>query len=299
MKNNLSGHLTSLLTIIIWGTTFISTKILLTDFSAVEILLIRFVLGLLILYIIYPKKIKLKDKRIEKYFAFAGLCGICLYYLLENISLTYTKASTVGVIISVAPFFTSIIDTLIHKNKNHIRFYIGFVLSIIGIAFVSFGADEIEFNILGDLLALLAAIVWAVYSVIVDKIATFNYNIIFTTRRIFLYGILFMIPAMFIFDFDIHSLTNVSFKNILNLFYLGAGASALCFVTWNYSVKKLGSVKTSVYIYLVPVVTVTSSVIILKEPITIKIIIGTILTVLGLFISQFERKGNVKWKRNV
>lgn len=102
------GHLAALLTIVIWGTTFISTKILLVDFKPVEILFFRFVMGFMILLAISPKWLKTKSRKEEGTFVLAGLCGICLYYLLENIALTYTLASNVGVIISVAPFFTAI-----------------------------------------------------------------------------------------------------------------------------------------------------------------------------------------------
>lgn len=64
----------------------------------------------------------------------------------------------------------------------------------------------------------------------------------------------------------------------LNLIYLGLGASALCFVTWNYAVGTLGAVKTSVYIYIVPVITAVASVIVLKEEITWMAAIGIGLT---------------------
>ena len=94
-KNNV-GHLCALLTIIIWGTTFISTKVLLVDFQPVEILFFRFVMGLLALLIIYPHRLTGMTRNQEFTFVAAGLCGICLYYLLENIALTYTMASNVG-----------------------------------------------------------------------------------------------------------------------------------------------------------------------------------------------------------
>lgn len=90
MKNkNKTGHLAALLTIIIWGTTFISTKVLLVDFQPVEILFFRFLMGLLALLIIYPHRLKGTTRKQEMTFIAAGLCGICLYYLLENIALTY------------------------------------------------------------------------------------------------------------------------------------------------------------------------------------------------------------------
>ena len=90
------GHLAALLTIFIWGTTFISTKILLKDFQPIEILLFRFLLGAAALFLVCPRRIKGTSPKQELTLAAAGLCGICLYYLLENIALTYTMASNVG-----------------------------------------------------------------------------------------------------------------------------------------------------------------------------------------------------------
>lgn len=78
---------------------------------------------------------------------------------------------------------------------------------------------------------------------------------------------------------------------LFNILYLGLGASALCFVTWNYAVNRLGAVKASVYIYMVPVVTVGTSVLLLKEKITAISGIGTVLAVTGLFISEYKKKG--------
>lgn len=80
-----AGHLAALFTIIIWGTTFISTKVLLTDFKPVEILFFRFVMGFAALFLVCPHRMKGVGRRQELTFVLAGLCGICLYYLLENI----------------------------------------------------------------------------------------------------------------------------------------------------------------------------------------------------------------------
>lgn len=290
------GHLSAVLTIIIWGTTFISTKILLVDFKPVEILFFRFVMGLLALCVVYPHRLKGTTKKQELTFVAAGFCGICLYYLLENIALTYTMASNVGVIISVAPFFTAIISHLVTKEERlRVNFFAGFVVAMVGIALISFNGSKLELNPMGDLLALLAALVWACYSILTRKIGSFGYNTILTTRRVFAYGIMFMIPTLFLFDFNWDVTRFVKPAYLFNIVYLGLGASALCFVTWNFAVKVLGAVKTSVYIYMVPVITVVTSVIILHEKITIMAGIGTVLTLAGLFISEsklFMKRGD-------
>lgn len=292
-----SGHLSALLTIIIWGTTFISTKVLLVDFQPIEILFFRFVMGLFALLLVYPHRMKGTTRRQEITFAAAGLSGVCLYYLLENIALTYTMASNVGVIISVAPFFTAILSHIFLKQDEKFRanFFIGFLIAMVGIVLISFNGTAMELNSAGDLLALLAAFVWACYSILTRKISGYGYNTILTTRRIFFYGILFMIPALFLFDFklDLTRFTNPVY--LLNILFLGLGASALCFVTWNFAVKLLGAVKTSVYIYLTPVITIAASVLILHEPFTVLTGAGTVLALAGLLLSEskiFSRKAN-------
>lgn len=286
------GHFAAFLTIIIWGTTFISTKILLADFQPVEILFFRFVMGFLVLLIIYPRRLKEVNLKQEITFAAAGLCGICLYYLLENIALTYTMASNVGVIISIAPFFTAILAHLFMKSEEKLRinFFIGFTVAMAGIILISFNGSKLALNLMGDFLAIIAAFVWACYSILTRKISSFGYPVILATRRTFFYGILFMIPALFFFDFQIGLSRFANMTYLLNILYLGLGASALCFVTWNFAVKILGAVKTSIYIYMVPVITTITSVLILKEPVTWISAIGTLLAVVGLFLSEYNGK---------
>ena len=289
-KKEITGHLSALITIFIWGTTFISTKILLEAISPIEILFLRFTIGFIVLLVVYPHRLKVKEKKQELFFAAAGLCGVTLYYLLENIALTYTFASNVGVIISVAPFFTAIFAHLfLDGEKLRVQFFIGFAVAVAGIFLISFnGSSNLQLNPSGDILAVLAAVVWAAYSVLTKKISSFNYNTIQSTRRIFFYGLVFMIPALFISEFKPNINQMIQPVNLFNILFLGLGASALCFVTWNSAVKILGAVKTSVYIYMVPVITVVTSVIVLSETITGIAVFGILLTLAGLFISELK-----------
>ena len=293
-----AGHLAAFVTILIWGTTFISTKVLLNDFTPIEILFIRFIIGYLALWLVRPKKLTLTTRKHELLFAAAGLCGVTLYYLFENIALTYTMASNVGVIISIAPFFTAIFGCLFLKGRRPTaRFFIGFIIAMAGICLISFSSGQaLAVNPLGDFLAIIAAVIWAVYSTLTKKISAWGYNIIQVTRRIFFYGLIFMVPVLFIMDFNIPMEALIAPKNLANLLFLGFGASALCFVTWNFSVKVLGSVKTSVYIYMVPVITTLTSALILHESITKAALIGILLTLTGLFLSE-KRKDETQKKK--
>ncbi|CAM2845908.1 DMT family transporter [Paenibacillus taichungensis] len=288
-QNQIStGHLLALLTILIWGTTFISTKVLLIEFTPVEILFFRFVIGYVVLFLIYPRLMRITSIREEMLFIGAGLCGVTLYFLIENIALVYTFASNVGVIVSIAPFFTAVLAHFyLDGERLHKRFIVGFVIALSGIILIGFnGSFILQLNPLGDLLAFVAPAVWAVYSVLMRKIGELPYHTIGATRKVFFYGLLFMLPALFLFEFHFDLGRFANMATLSNLLFLGLGASALCFVTWNRAVSLLGAVKTSVYIYLVPVITVVASALILHERITWITLLGALLTLVGSFISE-------------
>lgn len=280
------GQAATLVTILIWGTTFISTKVLLDTLSPVEILFLRFSLGYLALWLAAPRRLRLTDRRQEGLFALAGLCGVTLYYGFENLALSATRASNVGVIISIAPFFTVLFSAVFLKEKRPgLRFFAGFLIAMAGIMLISFNQEAVEIHPVGDGLAVLAAMIWAVYCLLSRRISELGYNVLLATRRTFFYGLLFMLPLTFT-QFSVSLPTILRPEILFNLVFLGLGASALCFVTWNLAVGILGSVKTSVTIYIIPVITAVASALVLHEPLTPKVILGLALTLGGLVLSQ-------------
>ena len=297
MKNELTkGHIAAIFTVAIWSTTYISTKILLMDFDPVEIMVYRFIAGFALLLFLAGKPMKLKEKKHELLFIAAGICGVTLYFTLQNMALTYTYASNAGVVISTAPFFTAIISAILLKNEERLRvnFFVGFLVAMTGIILISFNGAKMELNPLGDLLTVAAAVTWGFYSVFSKKIANLGYDNIKTIRKVFGYGLIFMIPTVWILGVDFSPEHLLKGENIFNLLYLGLGASAICFITWNYAIRVLGPVKTGVYIYLEPAITVVTAMFLLGEIITPLAILGTVLTMAGLVLSEwkFRKKQN-------
>ncbi len=288
-----SGHAAALFTIFVWGTTFVFTKSLLASMTPIEILFIRFLLGYLALWAVRPRLLKTADRREELLFAAAGLCGVTLYYLFENVALTFTLASNVGVIVSIAPLFTGLLAfRFLGEEKPGGRFFLGFAAAIAGVALVSWGGGGVSLDPRGDLLSLLAAFVWGIYSILTRKFGDLGYDTILCTRRVFFYGLVFMVPFLFFMDFHPQLSVLLRPANLGGILYLGLGAGAACFVTWNFSVKRLGAVTTSVYIYLVPLVTVVASAIVLHERMTLVSLAGMALILAGLFLSQDWGKKN-------
>lgn len=287
-RKTLTGHLTAIGTIFLWGTTYIATKKLLDDFSPVDILIFRFVIGYIVLWMLHPKPLARQGKKVELLLAGAGLSGVTLYFLFENTALTYTLASNVGVIVSIAPLLTAILANLfLGEKKLSVQFMIGFVVAMAGIILIGYnGSFILKLNPLGDILATLSAVLFATYSIIMRKISDYNLNILALTRRMFFYGLLFMLPTLLWMDFNPDITRLAVTTNLMGMLFLGVGASAICYGSWNWAVGILGPVKTSIYIYMVPVVTIVSAALYLGERLNWVSISGACLTLAGLYISQ-------------
>lgn len=292
----MKAHLLAAFTVFVWGITFVSTKVLLLDFSPMHILFIRFALGFVALSCLRPHLLRLRERRDERLFAGAGLTGIACYFLMENVALTFTSATAVGVIVATSPLITALIATALgNRGALSPTFVAGFVLAMAGIVTVSLASGgavggDATANLIGCVLSFGAALVWACYSTIVDRIAGHGYETLASTKRIFAWGLLFMLP-MLPFGGALPTLSAfASLVNTGNLLFLGLVASAACFATWGFAVKKLGPVATSTYIYLVPAITAAASVIVLGEPFTLPIAAGLALTIGGLALSNYAPK---------
>ncbi len=284
----LVAHMVAIFTAIVWGTTFISTKVLLTSFSPIEIVIYRFLIGYFILWLIKPRVIKFQGIKKEFWYLMAGFSGITIYFLCENIALTMTFAGNVSIIVSTAPMFTAIFAYLTLKTERPSKyFWMGFVLAIIGIGLINLNGTNLKLeNMKGDILALSAAAIWGVYSVILRKHIDIKEDVILHTRRILFYGLLTMIPCGMLmgFSFDFKPLTMP--VNAFNLIFLGLVATAMGYVMWNYALEYLGVMQASAYIYIIPVITIITSGVILSEKITLPEFLGCALTILGLFLSE-------------
>ncbi len=292
-------HLVALFTIAAWGLTFVSTKVLLVDFSPLWILAIRFLIGYLVLCALRPRILRARERAHEWLFALAGATGVAAYYLLENVALVYTTATAVGVTVAVAPLLTAIIAALRgDRSALSIRFFGGFVMAIAGLILVGVGTDDSAqadassyLAYVGDLLALLAALAWAVYSLVVKRIGELGYETIASTKRTFFWGLVLIIPTAVMFEGDLPPLSEACApENIANMLFLGLIASAACFVTWGIAVRHLGVIATSTYIYMVPAITAVASALMLGEVLTLPIVAGLALTVMGLVLSQMPKR---------
>lgn len=285
------GHLLAFICVFVWGITFISTKILLQHMDPSDILFIRFFLGYLALWALFPRKGEKYRSKVELFCLLGGFLGTFVYFYLENVALCFTTASNVGVLLCLAPFFTAILSKLIDPQGNTLskNFFIGLVISFIGVVLICFGGQSVNFNPMGDGLAIIAALAWACYSLVLKRISDFKIPGILSTRKIFGYGLLF-IGSAYLFKGG-----PVTFKTLLlpsvglNLLFLGLLASAACYVMWTNAVSIIGPGPSTIYIYLSPVVCLICANIVLNERLTTWGLWGSALVLVGLVLSQLSK----------
>lgn len=284
------GHLLALFANVIWGSTFISTKVLLDDFSPTVVMFIRFLLAYIFMWCVLPQSFKFSGAKNEFKMLVAGFCGVTAYYQLENVALTYTYASNVGVIFAIIPFFVGVQAHFFFKGEEQLSRYFlsGFVVAMLGILLITFsGAKFLGLRPEGDLIAILGCIIWSFYAILVKRINIIGIKTILITRRIFFYALLLMLPCMYLWGGDINYQELARPKNYLNFLYLSLFASVLCYLSWNSAVKFIGAMATSAYIYVGPIVTVVLSVLLLDEKLTWISFIGMGLTMVGLLLSEW------------
>lgn len=294
-KLRLLHHSVAFLVVAIWGSTFVFTKLLLLGgLSAAQIFTFRFVIAyLMLLAFSMTKGIRwVSDTwKDELIMAGLGLSGGSLYFLAENSAMNYTTTTNTSLIICLSPLFASALISLFYKSERLNRIQVlGTLMAATGVAVVVMnGHFVLHLSPKGDALAFTACLCWAVYSLLMIP-ASAHYGTLFITRKVFFYGLIFMIPY-FLWKPGLNTHLLIEQPQLIgNLLFLGCVASMLCFLAWNWAMKKLGAVVATNYVYFNPVTTILFAWLILSEQITIFFIIGTLLILLGMYLADKRTK---------
>ena len=298
--NRLLYHVVAFLVVAIWGTTFVCTKLLLmAGLTAAQIFVLRFVVAYMLLLgysLVRLAKPHSDGKRERRFRLFAsswqdellmvalGVTGGSLYFLTENTAMMYTTTTNTSLIVCLCPLFAALFIAMCYRSQRlHGRQIVGTVMAAIGVVVVVLnGHFVLHLSPLGDSLAFAACLCWAVYSLLMIP-ANLRYDSLFITRTVFFYGLLSMVPY-FLVRRELPSPDLVLRPDVLlNLLFLGCVASMLCYLVWNWTIKKLGAVVVTNYVYFNPVVTVLFAWLILSERITIYFMLGTLLILTGMY----------------
>lgn len=297
-KPRIIYHILAFVTVAIWGVTFVCTKVLIAaGLDPAQIFAIRFIIayiGLWLICLIRKGQAtrlfgSLKD---ELLFLVLGISGGSFYFLTENHALANTQACNVSFLVCSAPLWTLLLSLILRKTgksegQENIRLtpkiIIGTLLALAGMAMTIFGRESVNFSPKGDLLALAAALCWAVYSILMGP-ASARYGSIFITRKVFFYGLLTIIP--FLLTQAPPSLATLATPRVfLNLLFLSIFASLLCFLVWNKVIAGLGNFTATNYVYLNPFFTLLFATLLLGETLSVIELIGCITIVAGVYFA--------------
>ena len=296
------AHIGALLTASAWGSSFLSTRVLMDSggFTPVEVFVYRFVAAYLVLLLFTFKTIKSQSWRDELTFMLCGICSGSLYFITENYALRLTTTGNVSLLASISPIFTTILVAVMYRQKIKPGVIIGSVVSFIGAGCIIFShGASLEIKPAGDLLALMAALSWAVYTVAIKRVLPL-YSGFFVTRKMFFYGALTGIPLLFFQSepLHLHLLFDMAEPQyITNFLFLVLLCSLFAYVIWNEVMRILGPVTANNYLYFQPIVTMIAAYFLFDENIYLLGYIGCLLIIGGLIYSDKCPDGKLSFKR--
>lgn len=297
----LFAHLGALFTVSAWGCSFLSTKVMMEDggFTPVEMYVYRFLMAYIILLLFTFKKLFANNWRDELQLFVCGLCAGSLYFITENYALKYTSTANVSLLASISPIFTTILVSIIYKVRMSFGVILGSIIAFIGVGCIIFSHGEgFVIRPKGDVLALTAALSWAVYTLVVKRLIPL-YNSFFITRKLFFYGVVTALPLLFIQREPLHIGFLFDFSHFqipLNFMFLVLFCSLGAYLVWNEAMKSLGAVTANNYLYMQPLVTMLAGYFLLGENIYLLGYIGCALILGGLILAD-KLKWDLRIKR--
>ena len=293
MKRNPWGyHLLAFVIVAIWGSTFVFTKLLLqASLSPAQIFTLRFSIAYLLLLIDHlfdSDRFFAQNWKDELVMVALGLTGGSLYFLAENAAMLYTTATNTSLIVCSCPLFAMLLMKLVYRQSEPITRLqaLGSVVAFLGMVVVVLnGRFVLHLSPLGDMLAFVACICWAFYSLLM-KTALKRYSTLFITRKVFFYGLFTMIPY-YIWRPEFPSLdVLLSAPVFWNLLFLSVVASMLCYLAWNFVIKNLGIVVATNWVYFNPITTIIFAWWLLSEEITVWFLMGSAFILIGMYMSD-------------
>ena len=287
-------HVAAFAMILVWGISFLNTRVLLdAGLTPTEIFVARFTIAYLSLLVVCRFKVKYTGWRDELLFVVCGVAGGSAYFIAENTALEYTLISDVAVLVSTAPLTTALMGAIFYRDERITWMTcLGMIIAFIGSVMLAMKNGLVwGDSIVGDLLALLAAFVWAFYSMALKRLNR-TYTTLFITRKLFFYGVLSALPLLAMESTRVDWATTLRQPEVWgNLLYLGLICSMAAYFIWGITVKRIGAVRASNYFYLSPIISMISAAIWFGERTNAIAYIGCVLILAGVIMAEkFKRK---------
>ncbi|MFA1508668.1 DMT family transporter [Priestia aryabhattai] len=279
----------AIMSISFWGISFVSTKAVLDKLDPYTLLVLRFGIGALFLLVLlvlkrYPLNIPLKY---IPHLIVLGILGVFIHQVIQATALLTINASAAGWIISFSPVFTVILSVFFLHEKMTLIKASGIIVAIIGVLLVTTSSNQHSFQLpinIGYLLMILSTLNWAIYSVLLKKL-NIQLPSLVVTFYMCLIGFTLTTPFLVrnkgweIMPF----LTSVEWAHLL---FLGVFVSGVAYWYWAKALEVLEASQVSLFLYLEPVATLITAVLLLREKIIPVSILGGVIIIVGVIVAN-------------
>lgn len=291
-KKIIAVYTSAIIAMVFWAFSFIWYKEVLVLYKPVSLVLLRLIISSILLFAVTAslgRLDKIHRKDIKKFLLLSFLSPF-LYFLGESYGVSYIPSTLAAVIIATIPLFSPIGAYYYLKERITWMNFFGIVVSVIGVALVIFhqGFDLVDVNPIGIAFLVLAVVAALGYSLLIKKM-TDRYNVFSIVAYQNLIGIFYFLPLFFWLDFKHFVQVVPAWDVIIPLLNLGVFASTFAFIFFTYSIKNLGISRANIFTNAIPVLTAIFAYFILGEPLTLVKMIGIMVVVLGLLLSQIRR----------
>ena len=292
----MGGRFSALLAVILWGISFVATKSVLLELTPFTIIFTRFTIGAFFLFIILSLRgSSLPEKRHWPALALLGFIGIFVHQTIQVFGLTMTTAVRTGWLIGLIPIWTAILGRLFYKNRLTPVAMGGLGLGLVGAVMVishgRFSLDQLALpSTLGDFLILISTVNWAVYTVIGHSTIRAVGSLRAMTV-VMLFGALMLMP-FFAGSSGWKEFRDLSLTGWGALIFLGLGCSGLAYLLWYRALERMNAARVAAFLYIEPIVTLITAVLLLDESFKLTTIIGGLVVLLGVYLTQ--RVGRAK-----
>lgn len=288
-NSKLIPYMEAVFAVVIWGASFIATKVVLRDISPVMIVWLRFLMGVIILGIAVGvrKQFLLLHKNEWLYFALLGFLGITFHQWLQSNALQTSEASTTAWIVSTTPVFMALLGWIVLKERLGWIKIAGILLAFVGVLLVVYDGDLRAISLRsfgqpGDILILISAINWTVFSVL-SRRGLKQYPATLMMFYVMFIGWLFT-SILFFATQNIAEIGNLTTNGWLGITFLGVFCSGLAYIAWYDALQALTTAQTGVFLYIEPLVAVAVAFLVLGEAITAASLLGGAIIILGVWL---------------
>lgn len=295
--NRRRAVLEALFTVVVWGTSFVATKVALRYTSPDVVVWLRFAMGVAILGIavLTGRKFALPEKHDWPYFALLGFLGIAFHQWLQSNGLVTAQATTTGWIVASTPVFMALLGWLALKESLRWLQWAGILISAFGVLLVVTHGDlsllaSGKFGTVGDFLVLVSAPNWAIFSVL-SRRGLQKYPAVVMMFYVMLFGWLFS-SVLFFAQGGLSQIGRIPWDGWAGIAFLGIFCSGLAYIFWYDALQALPVAQTGAFLYLEPVVTVIVAAIILGERLYIATLMGGGLILTGVWLVNRKKAGH-------